>query len=307
MSIGKRLTALLLSVSLICALGIGANALHRSDLSRTGEITMVMKDGDTAVPGGTVEVFQVGEAVLASGGEFDYVLTDDFRKSGVSLDDVESATAAQTLADYAEENLLTGTIHQISKDGKVTFSDLEAGVYLVVQEVGNEAYALVNPFLVELPQNLNGTYQYQVTATPKLTAASDDDGKPTDTEINNGDPEPTASPKPTESPTPTTSGTPIDEEGDNPPTAEPSNNPETTPPVTSESPTPTTTPATATPSTTTPGTNTATPTTTTTTTTTTEKLPQTGQLRWPIPVLVMVGVVLIACGIRLRREDREDQ
>ena len=38
-------------------------------------------------------------------------------------------------------------------------------------------------------------------------------------------------------------------------------------------------------------------------TTTTRKLPQTGQLWWPVPVLALAGLVLVAIGLRLRKKD----
>ena len=36
-------------------------------------------------------------------------------------------------------------------------------------------------------------------------------------------------------------------------------------------------------------------------------LPQTGQLNWPIPVLAVTGVVLVAAGIRLKKGTRKDE
>lgn len=36
------------------------------------------------------------------------------------------------------------------------------------------------------------------------------------------------------------------------------------------------------------------------TTTSTSTLPQTGQLKWPIPVMAMLGLILLLCGCFLR-------
>jgi len=41
----------------------------------------------------------------------------------------------------------------------------------------------------------------------------------------------------------------------------------------------------------------------TTTTTTPEKLPQTGQLWWPVPVLALAGLVLMGIGFKLRTKE----
>lgn len=50
---------------------------------------------------------------------------------------------------------------------------------------------------------------------------------------------------------------------------------------------------------TTAATSTTTSTTTTTTTTTTEKIPQTGQLWWPVPLLAIAGLISICIGVKL--------
>lgn len=52
-------------------------------------------------------------------------------------------------------------------------------------------------------------------------------------------------------------------------------------------------------------TSTTTATTVTTVTTTTEKLPQTGQLWWPIPILAMSGLFFMSIGLLLRSKGRE--
>jgi LPXTG-motif cell wall-anchored protein len=53
----------------------------------------------------------------------------------------------------------------------------------------------------------------------------------------------------------------------------------------------------------TPTTETKTPETpTTTTTTTNQKLPQTGQIWWPIPLLAFCGIIAILLGVKIRRK-----
>ena len=37
------------------------------------------------------------------------------------------------------------------------------------------------------------------------------------------------------------------------------------------------------------------------------RLPYTGQLNWPIPVLAVTGVVLVAAGIKLKKGNRRDE
>lgn len=87
--------------------------------------------------------------------------------------------------------------------------------------------------------------------------------------------EPQSTPTPTPSPTPTPTPTPT---GSVSPTPTPTVSPSPTPtPTVSPSPTPTNTPV--------------------------PTLPQTGQLWWPVPVLVWMGLVLIILGLVRRRSD----
>ena len=107
----------------------------------------------------------------------------------------------------------------IDKNGTATFSNLEFGLYLVVQKTAASGYGKTSPFLVSVPYLYKGEYKYNVTSQPKTDLERE--VKPT---------------------TPPSSG------GGG------------------------------------------------------GKLPQTGQLWWPVPVLVCMGLGCIAVGLIRRRE-----
>lgn len=48
-------------------------------------------------------------------------------------------------------------------------TDLELGLYLVVQTQAAEGYEPVDPFLISLPMQEEGVYVYEVNATPKMS------------------------------------------------------------------------------------------------------------------------------------------
>jgi cell division septation protein DedD len=271
MSIGKRLTALLLAGLMVCAMMSTAWGEELPDLSKTGEITLRMKDGDTVVPGGSVSLYQVGELVEEQGA-YTLTFTDPFLESQASLDDLESSQLPHQLADYASDQHLVGVSQTISDLGTASFSDLPLGLYLVVQTESNADYELAEPFLVSLPQLTDGSYLYTVEAAPKLALSTEG-----------------------------SSYSPVDEPVVTAPVETEPQPVETTPVETTPVETTVPTPSVVTPSpSTVPTTNK-----TTTTTTTAAKLPQTGQLNWPIPVLVMAGFLLMSLGYRLRREDKD--
>lgn len=227
MLIRKRLLALLTAVMLLCTMGVTAFAYDVPDMSKKGSIQITMQQGKKVVSGGTLTLYRVG-AVSENDGNYNFVLTGDFQDCGASLDKIQSAELAKKLAQYAANKKLTGTTKEIGKDGTVSFTDLELGLYLLVQNKAATGYNKVESFLVTVPMQENGKYIYDVNASPKVEV------KPTST-------------------TPTT-----------PSTQKP------------------TTPTSAT-------------------------LPKTGQLNWPIPILVVSGLVLFSIGWMLRFGNKKDR
>lgn len=137
------------------------------DLEKKGSITVTMRQGEKTVPGGTLTLYRVG-VVSENDGNYDFVLTDEFAGSGLTLEDIHSAQLAGELADYAKAHGMSGTTQNIGTDGTVTFRDLEPGLYLLVQNKAAAGYYAATPFLVSVPMLEGGLYVYEVDASPKV-------------------------------------------------------------------------------------------------------------------------------------------
>lgn len=228
MEIRRRLSAIALTVFLLYIISyttsITAYAYDVPDLSREGSVSVTMKEGETAVSGGTLTLYRVGD-IYEDNGNYSFVLSGDFSGSKESLEDIQSATLAKSLADYAKNNKLTGITQIIGNDGKTVFTNLELGLYLLVQNKAAQGYNAVDPFLVSIPMMEDGTYIYNVDASPKVSTLQTTTTRPT---------------KPTQPAATISTGTII------------------------------------------------------------TKLPQTGQLNWPIPVLVIAGLFLFSAGWIMR-------
>lgn len=185
MQLHKRLAALGLSLLLSCCFALTAYARETADPSRRCSVTVGMTYNGAPVGGGTLTLYRVG-ALTQEDGNDTFVPTGDFADCGLALDDVESADLAFNLVRYATEHSLSGVTRTIDENGRVTFDDLETGLYLFAQFQGADGYNAAGAFLVSLPLWEDGAYLYDVDASPKVALevydpGSGDDGEPSPT------------------------------------------------------------------------------------------------------------------------------
>ena len=164
----KRLTMLLLAVLLFATLPLTA-AADNIDLTKSGSITVQLRDvGQPDKPiGGTIRLHKVGDASIVDY-NLTFTLTSAFALSGVSLDNVNAAGLADTLAAYADANSVPGTLVTADRPGKAIFTGLSTGLYLVSQENAVSGYYKMSPFLVSLPMTVNSAWDYDIEAAPKV-------------------------------------------------------------------------------------------------------------------------------------------
>lgn len=273
----------------------------------SGSLTVEVSYNDVSIQGAAFAIYKVQQWENPQSGP-DPVWCGEFTGFSSKIGSLRNFTAekllaaAESLEDYIEENNIsadkTGTT---GTNGHAVFSSLDPGVYLVIVTQQPKGYEIMSPFLVTVPKlDKDGHMNYSVTVEPKIEPSP----RPT----------PSATPGPTSPPTPGPT---------NPPpvrTPEPTNpppGPTDPPPAT---PAPSTTPAPpATPAPTDPPpqpteppriTNRPSPTPTPDQAVLgmrrrrgwekgvlgRRRLPQTGTLQWPIPVLAGTGILLFFIG-----------
>lgn len=223
----NRIAALLLAVLLLCALPATAYAHEPLDESRKGAITLEMEFDGKAVTGGSLTAYRVGQIQVRAEGDR-FVPTPAMLAFPGSYEDITSPKLAEEVAAYVEAKRLKSYATVENQDGKAVFSDLELGLYLIVQTEASEGYEPLKPFLVSVPMSEDERYVYEVNAAGKFQLYQKE--KPT---------EPSTSSEPTEPTDP--------------------------------------------------------------------KLPQTGQLKWPVPVLVIMGLCLFSAGWAMRYSRKKDK
>lgn len=193
----QKLAGICLAILLLCSTATVVFAAELTpDYSRKGSISVTVKDTGTKRPiaGGTLTLYTV--AKLEDGQE---VYTGGFAACTLPLKRLSSPALAKGLETFAKTKKLKGITVRIGDNGKVQFSNLPLGLYLIVQEEAAKDYAPLESFLVTVPVTEDDKLVYDVDATPKAGTATSptDPTKPT---------EPTKPTKPTEPTKPTTGG-----------------------------------------------------------------------------------------------------
>lgn len=156
------------------------------DLLTSGEgsisVTMSDKETDKPIPGGKLELIKIASVEVNDGYYFaptEEFKTEDFKfdlSEKADLSDPSLAANINTYVDNHSESVKDRTQAQIGTSGadtgKVTFTGLALGLYLVRETEAAEGYAKIRPFLVTIPQKTENGYVYQVDATPKAGKAS---------------------------------------------------------------------------------------------------------------------------------------
>ncbi len=142
-----------------------ASASDVVDREETGSVSVTLKDGDTAVSGAEITLYQVAAAETENSG-LQFVFTEDFRGFGGTPTDLTEETVSR-LADYAVQNSVGGEALRTDENGSVRFEGLSLGLYLAVQSGSVPGYSDCSPFLVSVPTKSDGNWIYDIDATPK--------------------------------------------------------------------------------------------------------------------------------------------
>ncbi|MCD7732861.1 MAG: hypothetical protein LUH56_05420 [Oscillospiraceae bacterium] len=147
-----------------------------------GSITVTLEYNNTAMTSGTLTLYQV--ATINPNGTYSYAdafvgySTDD-----AIVDSLEDSNSPWLLWKWATTVGAAGTSYEIGSDGTVTFTDLAAGVYLIVPTT-LPTYFDMEPSLVSVPDIYTGEYDITVNAKLEYTPPTvPDEPTPTTTTV----------------------------------------------------------------------------------------------------------------------------
>lgn len=186
MKIKKKLTAVLCSLmAALLLLPVQALAAGSIDIGREVQLTISYQDGKTALSGAAFDIYRV--ASVDAAGELTPVSPfDQFNVDIRGKNDAVWKALASTLEGYVLRDAVEPTSSgKTNTQGLLTFSDLEQGLYLVLghrHTQGGRVYDAA-PFMVLLPtQDTEANeWLYAVTVNPKHDSHPEPDEPDEDT------------------------------------------------------------------------------------------------------------------------------
>lgn len=167
-----RIAAVLFSAILLMTGTVPSYAAEWIDLNKEGSISLTLldKEKNQPVAGGEFTLYQVA-GVAVDDGDLSFVYTNGWEECGIALDNLEDSALAGKLEGEIPASAAKVT-RMVGEDGTVKFSGLSLGLYLLVQTKTADGYNEVSSFLVSVPLQEDGTYIYEVDASPKVEKAS---------------------------------------------------------------------------------------------------------------------------------------
>lgn len=166
---GRKIISIFLIAWILLVMPMAAFA-EELDMDRVGSIsvTLVDPDGETPLAGAELSLYYVATVKLNEANRPSYTFTDAFAGCGAALDD----PALTTVLDVFVQENATPVAKQVTDgQGTAEFTNLPLGLYFVKQTGTVENYAACTSFLVTVPNYNDEGYVYDVNATPKTDIA----------------------------------------------------------------------------------------------------------------------------------------
>ena len=254
-------------------------------LDRLCSATFTMEYDHEPLPGGKLCMYRIAVWEFREN-SYGFVWAPELADSGLDLSEKHTDLFARRAAMLVESRSLKGYEEPIDEKGIAKFKDIPCGLYVVYQTEPAPGFEAISPFCVSLPYASDGQLAYDVYGAPK--------------------PRPEKTTEPTHPTDPTNPTDPTIPTWHSVPDTSPYPTKPTTMPSGATTPHSVTTPSVTPPRETKPGTTavreevTTAPAETTERAEEPEKLPQTGQLWWPVFVMGFCGAAFFGVGLALR-------
>lgn len=165
----KRIVQMCMAILSVLVLCLTPSAMCAATTDTSGYITITTRDHDTkAVVGDAVYRLYTFATATISNNKVTYTYTDAFKDNGMTLEKLGDASLPLHLAVYAANHNLPYIEKAADDTGVVRFDDVAMGAYVVVPIGVADGYMPATPLVVCLPKTENGAWQYHEDCIPKI-------------------------------------------------------------------------------------------------------------------------------------------
>ncbi len=183
MKINKyKIILIIFIIAIYCIFGAKIYA-STINLSEKGIISVSLKNDGKIIKGAEITIYKVAD-IRIKDDNIDFIYNEPFKSFDININDINSDETIKNLTQIALENNAKGITKAIDETGKIEFSELEVGAYLVVQNESVNSYYDFNSYLVKIPYNDNGVWKYNVNSEPKIELKEEQSpNKPQDSNV----------------------------------------------------------------------------------------------------------------------------
>lgn len=138
------------------------------DSREYGSFSATFNAGAAPLRGAEITLYRVAD-VEFNRDQTLYHYTEDYAGCNVALDKLGQTDGAEQMLRYIEEQGLTGISGMTDEEGRVHFSQVPFGLYLVAQTNEVAYFSKSSPFFSCIPYLEGGQICYDVDATPKVS------------------------------------------------------------------------------------------------------------------------------------------
>ena len=159
------LTILLIST---CSYTVFAEE-YNPNLTGSISVTLTDKKQSEAIVGAELSLYYVATVIMDENGNLIYDYTNDFKQLDCAIDDEELATKLDL---FVSQHSIPSVKTTTNINGTAMCAELPLGLYFIKQTGAVEGFAPFTPFLVTVPNEKNAEgYVYDVNASPKTEVA----------------------------------------------------------------------------------------------------------------------------------------
>ena len=128
-------------------------------------VTLIGQNGKKPIAGAELSLYYVATVNLNSNNNLSYTFVNGFKDCGFALND---PALSLKLDAFVKDYSVSSEKRVTDSQGNVTFTNLPLGLYFVKQTNAVSGYAACTSFLVTVPSKNADRYVYDVNATPKV-------------------------------------------------------------------------------------------------------------------------------------------